>query len=455
MARKVSWGVLGAAKIGLDKVLPAMQRGEVSRVDAIASRDLAKAQAAAKALGVARAYGSYEELLADPTIEAIYNPLPNELHVPWTIRALEAGKHVLSEKPIALDANEAQALVAARTRTGKLVAEAFMVRHHPQWRRAREIARSGAIGEVRAIQTFFAYRLLDADNIRNKPPGGGALYDIGCYAILTARFVFGAEPTRVVANLDVDPKFGTDRLTSALIEFPGGRHLTFTCATQIQDFQRVTIVGEAGRVEVAVPFNALIDRPMRITVDSGSTSSAAARKSRNSRSAINTRCKATRSRAQYLARRRSNSRSRTRSPTCASSTRRSARREAEAGRSHNRARQQQGGENDCAAGELQRRHRFAEHGPRRQGGEWRLGEDDQSDDADRGATHRHRGQPLSQRVDAQAEHHGDHPAERARRDHRFAVQPRRDSEHDGGNRRGPHRRGHSVEPRRSCLISRR
>jgi predicted dehydrogenase len=269
MARKVSWGVLGAAKIGLDKVLPAMQRGEAARVDAIASRDLAKAQAAAKSLGAARAYGSYEELLADPTIEAIYNPLPNELHATWTIRALEAGKHVLCEKPIALDAVEAHALVAARTRSGKLVAEAFMVRHHPQWRRAREIARSGAIGEARAIQTFFSYRLLDADNIRNRPPGGGALYDIGCYAILTARYVFGAEPTRVVASLDIDPKFGTDRLTSALIEFPGGRHLTFTCATQVQDYQRVTIVGEAGRVELVVPFNALIDRPMRIIVDSG------------------------------------------------------------------------------------------------------------------------------------------------------------------------------------------
>ena len=176
---------------------------------------------------------------------------------------------MLCEKPIALDAKEAEALVAARDRTGKLVAEAFMVRFHPQWRRARELANSGAIGPARAIQTFFAYRLLDADNIRNKPPGGGALYDIGCYAILTARFVFGAEPTRVVASLDIDPKFGTDRLASALIEFPGGRHLTFTCATQVQDYQRVTIVGEAGRVEVPVPFNALTDRPMRIVVDSG------------------------------------------------------------------------------------------------------------------------------------------------------------------------------------------
>ena len=269
MARKVSWGMLGAAKIGVEKVIPAMQRGEASSVDAIASRDLAKARRAADALGAAKAYGSYEELLADPTIEAIYNPLPNELHVPWTIRALEAGKHVLCEKPIALDAAEAQALIEARDRSGKLVAEAFMVRFHPQWRRVREIAASGAIGDVRAIQTFFSYRLTDGDNIRNKPPGGGGMYDIGCYAILTARYVFGAEPTRLVATLDVDPVFGTDRLASAIMEFPGGRHLTFTCATQLSGHQRVTIVGDAGRVEVQIPFNAPIDRPTRIIIDSG------------------------------------------------------------------------------------------------------------------------------------------------------------------------------------------
>jgi predicted dehydrogenase len=269
MTRKISWGVLGAAKIGIEKVIPAMQRGEVSRIDAIASRDIAKARRAAADLGIAKAYGSYEELLADPAIEAVYNPLPNELHIPWTIRALEAGKHVLCEKPIALDAAEAGALIEARRRSGKLVAEAFMVRFHPQWRRAREIARSGAIGDVRAIQTFFSYRLTDAENIRNRPLGGGGLYDIGCYAILTARHVFAAEPTRVVAALDVDPAFGTDRLASALIEFPGGRHLTFTCATQLSAHQRVTIVGETGRVEVAVPFNAPIDWPTRILVDSG------------------------------------------------------------------------------------------------------------------------------------------------------------------------------------------
>jgi predicted dehydrogenase len=269
MSRKLSWGVLSVAKIGVEQVIPAMQRGEVARIDAIASRDSARAKAAAARLGIAKAYGSYEALLADPAIEAIYNPLPNELHVEWTIRALAAGKHVLCEKPIALDAAEGQALVAARARSGKLVAEAFMVHHHPQWRRAREILRSGAIGDVRAIQTFFSYRLTDPENIRNKPPGGGGLYDIGCYAITTARYAFGAEPIRVVAALDIDPAFGTDRLASALIEFPGGRHLTFSCATQLSAHQRVTMVGEKGRVEVAIPFNAPKDRPTRITIDSG------------------------------------------------------------------------------------------------------------------------------------------------------------------------------------------
>jgi predicted dehydrogenase len=269
MTRKISWGVLGVAKIGVEKVIPAMQLGSVSSVDAIASRDLAKAKDAAGKLGIANAYGSYEELLADPTIEAIYNPLPNELHVPWTLRALEAGKHVLCEKPIALNADEAKALLAARARSGKHVAEAFMVRFHPQWRRAHELAHSGAIGDLRAIQTFFSYCLLDPTNIRNKPPGGGALYDIGCYAILTARYIFGAEPTRIIGALDVDPVMGTDRLTSALMEFPGGRHLTFTCATQTSAHQRVTISGDKGRIEVAIPFNAPPDRPTRITIDSG------------------------------------------------------------------------------------------------------------------------------------------------------------------------------------------
>ena len=267
--RKVKWGVLGVAKIGVEKVIPAMQRGEVSHIAAIASRDLGKARAAADKLGIERAFGAYEDLLADAEIEAVYNPLPNELHVPWTLRALAAGKHVLCEKPIALDAEEARPLIDARDRSGKLVAEAFMVRYHPQWRRARELARDGSIGEARAIQTFFSYRLLDPANVRNRPPGGGGLYDIGCYAILTARYVFAAEPTRVVATIDRDPNFQTDRLASAILEFPGGRHLTFTVGTQLSAHQRVTIVGDAGRIEVLIPFNAPPERPAEIAIDTG------------------------------------------------------------------------------------------------------------------------------------------------------------------------------------------
>ena len=267
--RKVKWGVLGVAKIGVEKVIPAMQLGEVSEITAIASRDLGKAKAAADKLGIARAYGSYEDLLADSDIEAVYNPLPNELHVPWTLRALEAGKHVLCEKPIGLDAAEARPLIEARNRSGKLVAEAFMVRFHPQWRRAHELAQDGTIGETQAIQTFFSYRLLDPDNVRNRPPGGGGLYDIGCYAILTARYIFAAEPTRVISTIDWDPKFKTDRLASALLEFPGGRQLTFTVGTQTSAHQRVTIVGDAGRIEVMVPFNPSPDRPTEIAIDDG------------------------------------------------------------------------------------------------------------------------------------------------------------------------------------------
>jgi predicted dehydrogenase len=270
MNERLAWGVLSTAKIGAEKVIPAMQASTLCRIDAIASRDLGAAQRLAGRHGIARAYGSYEELLADPAIEAIYNPLPNHLHVPWTIRAMEAGKHVLCEKPIALSSAEAELLLAARTRTGRLVAEAFMVRHNPQWHRAREIARSGAIGEVRAIQTFFSYFLRDPTNVRNQPEiGGGGLMDIGCYAITTARYIFGAEPRRIAALIERDPDMRIDRLTSALIEFPDNRHLTFTCATQLSPHQRVTIVGMAGRVEVLVPFNAPNDRPCRIVIDDG------------------------------------------------------------------------------------------------------------------------------------------------------------------------------------------
>ena len=183
------------------------------------------------------------------------------------------------------------------------------------------LSRDGTIGETRAIQTFFSYRLLDPDNVRNRPPGGGGLYDIGCYAILTARYIFGAEPTRVVATIDWDPKFKTDRLASALLEFPGGRQLTFTVGTQLSAHQRVTIVGDAGRIEVMIPFNAPIDRPTEIAIDTGADlDRRRPRGSRNSPSATSTRCRATPSRPRLWTRRSSSSRSRTRSPTCASST---------------------------------------------------------------------------------------------------------------------------------------
>ncbi len=266
----VAWGVLGTAKIARTKVIPAMQAGRYSRVSAIASRDLASARRVATELGIARAHGSYEALLADPDIAAVYIPLPNHLHVPWTLRAMAAGKHVLCEKPIALTAEQAGQLTAERRRTGLVVAEAFMVRDTPWWQRVRSLCRDGTLGEVRAIQTFFSYYNVDPANVRNQAGiGGGALLDIGCYAIATARYLFGSEPSWVSARVDLDPGFGIDRQTSALLAFPGG-HLTFTCSTQLAPFQRVTVVGGKARVDVLIPFNAPPDTPCRIVIDDGS-----------------------------------------------------------------------------------------------------------------------------------------------------------------------------------------
>ena len=269
MSDKVRWGVLSTANIGLKKVIPAMQKGALIEVTAIASRDLNRAQEAAAHLGIPKAYGSYEELLADPQIEAIYNPLPNQLHVPWSIKAAEAGKHVLCEKPISITVKDAQALLAAQKRTGVKMGEAFMVRTHPQWLRVRELIHSGRIGELRAIQGFFSYFNRDPKNIRNLPEcGGGALLDIGCYPVNTSRFIFGAEPIRVLGLVERDPEMQTDRLTSAILEFPSGR-CTFTCSTQLVPYQRMNFFGTRGRIEIEVPFNAPNDRPTRIFVDDG------------------------------------------------------------------------------------------------------------------------------------------------------------------------------------------
>jgi predicted dehydrogenase len=269
MSKKVKWGVLGAAKIATAKVIPAMQQSEWSEVTAIASRSLEKAQQSAASLGIPKAYGSYEELLSDPEIEAIYNPLPNHLHVPWSIKAAEAGKHVLCEKPISLTVAECRDLIAARDQTGVKIEEAFMVRSHPQWIRARALAKSGEIGDLRAMLTAFSYNNRDPQNIRNIPEyGGGALMDIGCYPIQFSRFIFGPEPTRVLGLLERDPEMGTDRLTSAILEFPTGQSV-FTCSTQMVPYQRTQILGTLGRIEVEIPVNAPPDRPQRIFVDVG------------------------------------------------------------------------------------------------------------------------------------------------------------------------------------------
>src|SRR6195256_230339 len=241
MKKKVEWGVLGVANIATKKVIPAMQRGEWSEVTAIASRDRDKARQAAKELGIPKAYGSYEELLADPDIEAIYNPLPNHLHVPWSIKAAEAGKHVLCEKPISLTVEEAKLLLETRDRTGRKIGEAFMVRAHPQWLRTLDLIKEGRIGAVRSVVGYFSYDNRDPHNIRNVSEyGGGGLMDIGCYLVYFSRLIFGDEPTRAISLLEEDPETHTDVLTSALLDFPSGQSI-FTCSTRVTPYQRVQI----------------------------------------------------------------------------------------------------------------------------------------------------------------------------------------------------------------------
>jgi predicted dehydrogenase len=264
--KPVVWGVLSTAKIGRDRVLPGMRKSSLLEIRAIASRDESRARATADALRIPRAYGSYAALLADPEIEAIYNPLPNHLHVPLTLEAAAAGKHVLCEKPIALTAHEAAALRAAAGKV--LIAEAFMVRFHPQWLRARELVRSGRIGALRAVQMFFGYNNVDPANVRNKADiGGGGLYDIGCYAIVAGRFFLEAEPVRGIALVDRDPAFFTDRLTSGLMDFGDGRRLDFTVSTQVAPFQRLQLCGAKGRIEIHIPVNAPQGAATRISID--------------------------------------------------------------------------------------------------------------------------------------------------------------------------------------------
>jgi predicted dehydrogenase len=265
---RIRWGIISTANIGVGKVIPGMLKSKDIEIRAIASRSLSAARTAARKLGIPVAYGSYEELLDDPEIDAVYNPLPNHLHVPLTMAAANKGKHVLCEKPIALTAAEAATL---RTVPGNiLIAEAFMVRAHPQWIRARDMVRKGKIGRLVAVQALFSYFNTDPKNVRNMADiGGGAAYDIGCYPIVVGRYIFGAEPLRVVSVIDRDPTFHTDRTTSALIDFGEGRHLTFTASTQAAPYQRVNILGTKGRIEIEIPFNAPQGETTRIYLDDG------------------------------------------------------------------------------------------------------------------------------------------------------------------------------------------
>ena len=268
--RKVRWGIISTANIGMKQVTPGIMKSPHSEVVALASREVGMAEAALVLLGLpqARAYGSYEELLADPDIDAVYNPLPNHLHVPITLAAARAGKHVLCEKPISITSKEAEELRTAPKDI--LITEAFMVRYHPQWHRAREIARSGELGEVHLVRGAFFYYLDDPTNVRNLADiGGGGLLDVGCYCVIAGRYFFEAEPKRVVALVDRDPKFRTDRLASVIADFGNGRQLPFVCGTQTAGRQTVEVMGTKANLELEIPFNAPLGQKTAITVGSG------------------------------------------------------------------------------------------------------------------------------------------------------------------------------------------
>jgi len=262
---KVRWGVLSTAKIGLVKVIPGLNKASNCEVVAIASRNRDKAREAAQTLGISKAYGSYDELLNDPEIDAIYNPLPNHLHVDWSIKALESGKHVLCEKPLGMDAKDAQRLVDAAAGYPELkVMEAFMYRFHDQWIQAKAWVKEGEIGNLRTIQSFFSYYNVNSEDIRNNADiGGGGLLDIGCYCISLSRFLFDARPQRVVGIVERDPEMKIDRMASGMMDFGCGTS-SFTCSTQLMYYQRVQIVGTGGRIEIEIPFNAPLDQETRI-----------------------------------------------------------------------------------------------------------------------------------------------------------------------------------------------
>lgn len=267
--KKIRWGILSTAKIGLKQVIPAMQLAESCEVTAISSRSTDMARVAADSLGIASAYGSYEELLEDPEVDAIYNPLPNNMHMEWTLKAMEAGKHVLCEKPIALCVEDVEEMIRVRDSCGVKAGEAFMVKSNPQWIETRERVRRGEVGDIRLVQGVFSYHNTDPANIRNiLELGGGGIWDIGCYPVTTSRYIFEQEPLRLVASLEFDPEMKTDRLGSVIMEYPSGQ-AQFSVSTQLVPYQRMHIFGTKGHLEVHIPFNAPNDRSCTVAQDRG------------------------------------------------------------------------------------------------------------------------------------------------------------------------------------------
>jgi predicted dehydrogenase len=267
----IRWGMLGTSGHGRRRVIPALREAQYSRMTTVASRDLSRADAYARELRIEKAYGSYDALLADPDIDAVYITLPNHQHAEWSIRAAEAGKHVLCEKPIACLAADVQKIIHARDRARVKAGEAFMVASHPQWIMARELIRSGRIGELWAIQASFSFLLTQPGNIRNVPEyGGGALFDIGCYPVFCSRFVLEREPGRVFCVMELDPGTGVDRLTSGVLDF-GQVQTSFVCSVQLVPYQRMAFHGTKGRLELEIPFNPPSELPARLVIDGAVT----------------------------------------------------------------------------------------------------------------------------------------------------------------------------------------
>ena len=269
MITELRWGVLSTADIGRRKVIPAIQKARRCRVVAIGSRDEARAVEVAAELGIPKAHASYEELLGDPEVDAVYVPLPNHMHREWTVAAAQAGKHVLCEKPLALSSSDAAVMVDACERAGVRLMEAFMYRLHPSWVAVRELVSSGRIGQLMAVQSWFSYFNDDRTNIRNiREVGGGALYDIGCYCVSLSRLLFGGEPSVVQGSVMRDGSVGVDVVTSAILQFAKGV-ATFTCSTRTETDQRVHVYGTEGRISIPIPFNIPPDRQTEVFLTAG------------------------------------------------------------------------------------------------------------------------------------------------------------------------------------------